>query len=228
MLSGSAFEDQDLFRDDRAWIYKTEQFGYFGPKISTDRRKKLILGFNGGVGYAKLRGPGYRFSANSIYKPKDNLNIKIDFTQDLSPSRMQWVDIIGEDINISRVYARTEQWTRKIDFRVDWTLSPDISFQGFFQPFRANMKYEDFFYLLEPNTMELDTYPYLEEGNGDPGFKIENSIGTFVLRWEYSPGSALFLVYNLNENKYFENSTGSWDKSSANAIYLKLSYWFKN
>ena len=228
MLSGSAFEDQDLFRDDRAWIYETEQFGYFGPKISTDRRKKLILGFNGGVGYAKLRGPGYRFSANSIYKPKDNLNIRINFTQDLSPSRMQWVDIIGDDINISRVYARTEQWTRKIDFRVDWTLSPDISFQGFFQPFRADMKYEDFFYLVEPNTMELDTYPYLEESNGDPGFKIENSIGTFVLRWEYSPGSTLFLVYNLNENKYYENSTGSWDKSSANAIYLKLSYWFKN
>ena len=161
MLAGSAFEDQDLFRDDRAWIYKTEQFGYFGPKISTDRRKKLILGFNGGVGYAKLRGPGYRFSANSIYKPKDNLNIKIDFTQDLSPSRMQWVDIIEDGTNLSRVYAQTEQWTRKIDFRVDWTLSPDISFQGFFQPFRANMKYEDFFYLLEPNTMELDIYPYL-------------------------------------------------------------------
>ena len=110
---------------------------------------------------------------------------------------MQWVDIIGDDINISRVYARTEQWTRKIDFRVDWTLSPDISFQGFFQPFRADMKYEDFFYLVEPNTMELDPYPYLEEGNGDPGFKIENSIGTFVLRWEYSPGSALFLVLSL-------------------------------
>ena len=90
------------------------------------------------------------------------------------------------------------------------------------------MKYEDFFYLVEPNTMELETYPYLEEGNDDPGFKIENSIGTFVLRWEYSPGSALFLVYNLNENKYYENSSGTWDNSSANAIYLKLSYWFKN
>lgn len=196
--------------------------------MSTDRRKKLILGFNGGIGYAKLRGAGYRLRLNSVYKPRDNVNIKIDFTQDLSPSRMQWVDIIEDGINFSRVYARTEQWTRKIDFRVDWTLSPDISFQGFFQPFRADMNYENFFSLVGPKTMELDTYPYIEEGNGDPGFKIENSIGTFVLRWEYSPGSALFLVYNLNENKYYENSSGTWDNSSANAIYLKLSYWFKN
>ena len=227
MLAGSAFEDQDLFRDDSAWIYKTEPFGYFGPKFRTDRRKKIVFGFNGGIGYAELRGPGYRLSANSVYKPKDNLNIRVNFTQDLSPSRMQWVDIIEADSEFARVYARTKQWTRKIDFRVDWTLSPDISFQGFFQPFKAKMEYETFSYLVEQKTMDLEPYPYLNE-NEDPGFEIENSIGTFVLRWEYSPGSALFLVYNLNENKLYENSSGIWDRSSANAVYLKLSYWFKN
>ena len=224
MLAGPAFQDDDLFRDDRAWIYKTEQFGYFGPEINTDRRKKLILGFNGGIGYAKLRGRGYRINANSIYKPKDNLNIRVDLTRDLSPSRMQWVEIIVTDNTISRIYARTKQWTTKIDLRVDWTLSPDISFQGFFQPFYAKMDYDEYYSLVKERTMELNPYDY----SSDLGFELENSIGTFVLRWEYSPGSALFLVYNLNENALFENSIGSWEKSSANALYFKISYWFKN
>ena len=43
MYSGSAYQDEDLFRDDRAWIYKTEPFMFFGPNIDTDRRKKLFL-----------------------------------------------------------------------------------------------------------------------------------------------------------------------------------------
>ena len=137
---------------------------------------------------------------------------------------MQWVEIIVTDNTISRIYARTKQWTTKIDLRIDWTLSPDISFQGFFQPFYAKMDYDEYYTLVRERTMELNPYHY----SSDLGFELENSIGTFVLRWEYSPGSALFLVYNLNENTLFENSIGSWERSSSNALYFKISYWFKN
>lgn len=224
MYSGSAYQDEDLFRDDRAWIYKTEPFMFFGPNIDTDRRKKVIFGFNGGVGYAKIRGHGYYFNANSIYKPKDNINIRVDLTRDLSPSIMQWVDIVETGNDIARVYAESKRWTTKLDLRIDWTLSPKISFQGFFQPFYAKMEYNDFNYLLAEKTMDLRSFDY----GSDPGFILRNSIGTFVLRWEYSPGSTLFLVYNLNESANFENDLDSWDRSSSNALYFKISYWLKN
>jgi len=224
MYSGSAYQDEDLFRDDRAWIYKTEPFVFFGPKIGTDRRKIVIFGFNGGIGYAKIRGYGYYFNANSIYKPKDNINIRVDLTRDLSPSIMQWVDIVETENDIARVYAESKRWTTRLDLRIDWTLSPKISFQGFFQPFYAKMEYNDFNYLLAEKTMDLSSFNY----GSDPGFRLRNSIGTFVLRWEYSPGSTLFLVYNLNESANFENDLDLWDQSSSNALYFKISYWLKN
>ena len=86
------------------------------------------------------------------------------------------------------------------------------------------MEYNDFNYLLAEKTMDLSSFDY----GSDPGFRLRNSIGTFVLRWEYSPGSTLFLVYNLNESANFENDLDSWDQSSSNALYFKISYWLKN
>ena len=34
------FNDEDVFRNDNAWVYKTELWGYGAPSASTDRRKR--------------------------------------------------------------------------------------------------------------------------------------------------------------------------------------------
>ena len=48
--------------------------------------------------------------------------------------------------------------------------------------------------------MDLESYDYLGiSGNENPDFKVFNTVGTFVLRWEYMPGSTLYAVYNLNQ-----------------------------
>jgi hypothetical protein len=52
-------------------------------------------------------------------------------------------------------------------------------------------------------------------------------VGTFVLRWEYRPGSTLYLVYNLNSNKYFSAEDGRWDKDNANSLFVKFNYWLQ-
>jgi hypothetical protein len=103
-------------------------------------------------------------------------------------------------------------------------VSPDVSFQGFIQPFSARMDYHEFYNLVEQKTMDLASYNY----GSDPGFRLMDTIGTFVLRWEYTAGSTLFLVYNLNQNEYFENSLGAWDTDLSNAVYFKVNYWLKN
>ena len=56
---------------------------------------------------------------------------------------------------------------------------------------------------------------------------MEKQGWTFVMRWEYNPGSTLFLVYNLNEYDYYSSSDGSWSSGSSNAIVFKLNYWLK-
>tara|TARA_B100001123_G_scaffold219795_1_gene248018 strand:- start:282 stop:509 length:228 start_codon:yes stop_codon:yes gene_type:complete len=74
--------------------------------------------------------------------------------------------------------------------------------------------------------MNLERYDYLFN-NEDPGFLIKNTIGTMVLRWEYKPGSTIYLVYNINNSKYYSGETNEWNNSSNNAIFIKFNYWLK-
>ena len=221
-----AYNDEDIYRDDRAWAYSTEKFMWNDIWIKSDRRKKLILGFVGGIGNAKLRGKGYFTQLQIDYKPIEPLSISIEASQDLSPTYMQYVDIIDLDNSINRVYAQSEQLTKRVEFRIDWTFSPELSLQGYYQPYYANMKYLKYFELISPETMNLQPFDYLSLYE-NPDFKWKNRVGTFVLRWEYNPGSTLFLVYNMNEYDYYSASDDSWSSGSSNAIVFKLNYWLK-
>ena len=223
----TAFNDEDIFRNEKSWTYKTELFGYGGAIISTDRRKKLVLSMEAGAGYAKLRGRGYRLGLGVEIKPIEPLNIEIKTNQDLSPTYMQWVDIIETPEDTVRVYANSKQVTKDITLRLNWTFSPDLTLQCFMQPFYADMNYEKFFQLLTPNTMDLETYDYLAQAE-NPDFTINNTVGTIVLRWQYRPGSTFYLVYNLNESRFYSPVDEAWTLEGSNAIFVKLNYWLKN
>ena len=97
----------------------------------------------------------------------------------------------------------------------------------FLQPFYADMKYENYYRLLAPETMDLEDYNYLNH-HDNPDFILQNTVGTFVLRWEYRSGSTIFIVYNLNDNKYYSPVDKAWTSEEANALYFKLNYWIKN
>ena len=222
-----AFNDEDIFRNEQAWAYKTELWGYAGPSISTDRRKKLVVDASIGRGYGKNRGWGYRLNLGVEIKPIEPLNIEIKAQQDRSPTYMQWVDVVETLEDTARVYANSLLLTRDVTLRLNWTFSPDLSIQCFVQPFFADMKYNEYYRLLAPETMDLDGYDYLNDDN-NPDFKLQNTVGTFVLRWEYRSGSTIFIVYNLNDNKFYSPVDNAWTSEGANALYFKLNYWIKN
>jgi hypothetical protein len=222
-----AYNDEDIFRNEEAWAYKTELWGYAGPTFSTDRRKKLVLNAVIGSGYGKNRGWGYHASLGAEIKPIEPLNIEIKAMQDRGPTYMQWVDVVETQNDTVRVYANSLLLTRDVTLRMNWTFSPDLSLQCFVQPFYANMKYESYYQLLEPETMNLDPYTYLNDYD-NPDFKLQNTVGTFVLRWEYRSGSTIFIVYNLNDNKFYSPIDNAWISEEANALYFKLNYWIKN
>ena len=63
--------------------------------------------------------------------------------------------------------------------------------------------------------------------SGDSSFIMDNTIGTFVTRWEYRPGSIIYLVYNLNDRNYFSAEDDSWVPTKSNTLFIKLNYWFQ-
>ena len=221
------FNDNDIFRDENAWVYKTEFWGYAGPRFRTDSRRKIVFESSFGRGYGKHRGHGYRTNIKLSIKPVESIILKVDAMEDKSPSHMQWVDLLEKSDDTIRVYANSLLLTRDLKFRLDWTFSPKISFQSFVQPFFAKMNYKEFYRLLAPKTMDLYPYDYVRD-NDDPDFKILNTVGTFVFRWEYRPGSTVFLVYNLSQNRSYSAPEKQWSSDNSNAVYFKINYWLKN
>jgi hypothetical protein len=219
----AAYNDEDTFRDERAWVYQSETEGYSIFWFQTDKRKKLILRPFLGYGRGEYRPWGYRFGLNLRFQPLNNINLMIEGFQDLGTKSMEWVGIEEDSIGANIIYAESAGLMNDIQVRFNWTFTPDLTFEAFLQPFTVDIDYKTFYKLMAEKTRDLELYDY----SGDPDFKINNIVGTFVVRWEYRPGSTLFLVYNLHTNNYYSASDDSWYKDRANSLFIKFNYWLQ-
>lgn len=219
----AAFNDNDTFKDPRAWAFRTEDNGYAYIWVQSDRRRNLTLKPMVGIGRGEFRGWGYRVGLTLTWKPSDNIQFNVDATQDLTPSSMEWVGIVEASTDTSIIYAESEQLTDDIRLRLNWAFTPDLSLEMFLQPFHVNMDYQKFYKLMAPETRDLKSYNY----TGDPDFKINNWVGTIVFRWEYHRGSTFFVVLNLNDSGYYSGGDKTWYRSKTNSLFLKLNYWFQ-
>lgn len=83
--------------------------------------------------------------------------------------------------------------TRQVDLalRTSVTFQPNLSLQLYSQLFAARGRYRDFHLLAAPDDLRpLDAYPKRRD------FALESLLSNAVLRWEYRPGSTLFVVWS--------------------------------
>lgn len=223
-LDPEVYEDDDLFRDSRAAIIKDEARQSYQVGISTDRRKRIILRPSIQYDHGKVRGWGHSYNLMVLLRPTDFINFTIFSHLGDHPSAMQWVGVEEDSVRTNIIYAKTEQKMQNMNFRLNWTFSPTMTFEAFYQPFKIDMDYVTYNRLVEEKTYHVEPYDY----KGDKDFKIDNQVGTFVFRWEYSPGSLLYVVYNLNDNNYYSSSEGEWYNSKSNSLFVKLNYFFQS
>ena len=159
--------------------------------------------------------------------------------------------------------ADLEQNTLSMDTRLNWTFTPTLSLQLFAQPFVFAGHYSRFKELAAPRTTDTKVYGeagfgslcfdavanrYTADPNGtcgtagqsaqaisldNPDLNFRSLRGNAVLRWEYRPGSTLFLVWQ--QQRAGAESFGDFEFSrDANAIFrqrpdnifvIKASYW---
>jgi hypothetical protein len=158
-----------------------------------------------------------------MLRPTDYINFSVATHNGDHPSSMQWVGIEEDSIRTHIIYATTEQKMQNINFRLNWAFSPTMTFEAFYQPFKIDMDYVTYNRLVEEKTNKVEPYNY----TGDEDFKINNQVGTFVFRWEYLPGSLLYVVYNLNDNRYYSSADEEWYNTKANSLFVKLNYFFQ-
>jgi hypothetical protein len=156
---------------------------------------------------------------------------------------------VGSDTTHHTFSALDQTWA-SITTRLNFTATPNLSFQFYAQPFITKGTFTNMRELADPRAEQYeDRYqPFLHDCDGrgpstqgyttpcDPGgFDYKELNTNAVVRWEYRPGSALFLVWqqgrfrNVDRASSFDGLSDFEDMFSIhpkNTFLIKASYWF--
>ncbi len=138
-------------------------------------------------------------------------------------------------------FARLDQTTVSVNARMNFTATPNLSFQFYGEPFVSNGLYSDWKEFAAPRAAAYaDRYKPFRSGNGIvDGFNYRQFRSNTVVRYEYRPGSTLFVVWQQGRNNvlapgdegYMTNYSFSRDYNTPfrdhpnNTVLVKWSYW---
>ena len=206
----------------------------FGVGAGSDNRKKIY--FEGEVEAYRAKDSsweqGGRITAS--YRPGKNLKLTIGPSFYRSYSDSLFVAKIVDPSAVNTfgtryVFGGVDQRTFEFITRADWTVSSRLSFQVFLQPFIATGDYSKFRALARPKSRDYAPYAYA----GNPDFSFRSVRGSAVARWEFRPGSALYVVWNenradtlpLGDFRLSRDVSGLRAAPSKDVFLVKVSYW---
>ncbi len=195
---------------------------------------------------AELFGGGYRNDVGRTHgwwiNPSGNISLGsqlsaslgINYSSDLNDS--QWranFGISGADTT-HYTFAKLDQKTLSLTSRINYTATPTLSLQVYAAPFISTGKYSNWRELNDPRAGRYDDR--FRQYSGDPGgFNFKEFRSNTVLRWEYMPGSTMFLVWaqgreldgGAGNDFSFRRDLGDvFNTHPDNTFLLKISYWF--
>ena len=151
-----------------------------------------------------------------------------------SISDAQYVGTQTDSSGTHYAFAHLDQKTTSLSFRLDYTASTTLTLQAYASPFVSKGHYSRVRELVNPRAQQYaDRYaPYSGTSPSDFNFKQFNS--NLVLRWEYRPGSTLFVVWSQGRDD-FEPTMGTrsvrgdfgrlFNAYPRNTFLVKMSYW---
>lgn len=230
----------------------------FWNGIETDSRKKLsfdMLHFGNKAldnSYAS-----YEIEFGLTYQPLNSLRISAFPSYGINNDKLQYIDNIDVNGQTKYVNGEVEQRTLSMSFRLNYTINPNLTIQYWGQPFISRGRYSNFKQVIDPIAKNFndrvslfaenqityadDIYSIDENLDGIVDFSFENPDFSFiqfrsnlVLRWEYIPGSELFLVWSQdnslsgNPQDKLLNSLGDniFGEKPQNIFLLKATYRF--
>ncbi|MCK4786768.1 MAG: AMIN domain-containing protein [Desulfobacteraceae bacterium] len=229
----------------------------FGGSFRTDSRKDFFFNVRGNVTASEDGARSYRLSSEFNIRPFSNLHISFSPSFNDGFQRLQYVTELSSEDQDHYILSRIDQTTVSLTLRINYTLAPNLSLQLYSQPFVSAGHYSEFKEVIQPRAKDYaDRWHILESNeislqNGyyhlfllwtegkeiffdDPDFNFRQFRLNLVIRWEYLPGSILFLVWSNGIHNYANVGTLSlrndlqslFSSASDNVFLLKISYWF--
>jgi hypothetical protein len=231
-------------------------------RVASDNRKR-VAGESGSF-YQRddAGGWSWNFYGDLLLKPAPSWNLSIGPSLSRSHSGAQYLGARRDPLATSTyrtryLFAELDQTTVALETRLNVTFTPDLSLQVYAQPFLSSADFGDPAELAAPRTYDFRVYGrdlgarepapggyfVSPEGKGegkprffvaDRDFNLRSLRGNAVLRWEWRPGSTLYLAWQQNRSD-FAVRVGDFDlrrdrralfaAQPDNVFVLKVSYW---
>lgn len=232
----------------------------FSLGVGTDNRK--LLSVQPGVSVTRGReGSGDSFSTQLgvTLQPSTRLLVTLEPSWERSTDGAQFVTssdtpAFGPTYGTRYVFAELERRDLSMVTRVNMTFTPKLSLELFAQPLVTSVDFVRYKQLAAPETFDFDV---LQEGSAtwtdtsgtrfldfdrdgapdasfsDRDFNLRSLRATAVLRWEYRPGSEIFVVWQRSQAD--RDRVGDFDLGrDAHALFgapadnrfiVKMNYW---
>ena len=200
--------------------------------FNTDGRKPVQLGLEWSYG-SDGHGEGWSVGPNITVKPTAALSAQFGVSLNRNIEGDQWIENIQQDGRARYIFGRLYQTTTSMTTRVNYTLTPNLSLQVYAQPFISAGDYEHFRELIDGRAAHNDNRYSAFDYQGNPDFRFLSFRTTNVMRWEFKPGSTLFVVWQQGRENVLPNGTFRFGRDyrdifsapSTNTVLVKFSYW---
>ncbi len=197
------------------------------------------------------------------FRPSSAMSLSLGPEYSAGRDAAQYVQVVSDvtasaTLGARYVFAQLLEHSLDVTLRVNATFSPVLSFQLFAQPFTFVGDYAGFKELQARKTFAFNTYgrdtgstisrsgnDYTVDPDGsgpadsftieDPTFRTRSLRINAVVRWEYRPGSTIFVAWTQSRSGYFPFDA-SFDLQRdlwhdlfrdrpANVLLVKVNYW---
>jgi len=225
--------------------------------IRTDQSKKVNLDFHTMVSISGEKSyKSTEIGGGISIRPVNILKVAMNAFYSTAVDKLQYVDTKEYNSKNRYILGQIDQQTLGLTFRIDYNITPELSIQYYGSPYATVGNYKGFkvvsdnprdseyknrFVLIQNPVLAGDDYQIDENNDGNMDYSIRNPNFNFnqfrsnlVFRWEYKPGSQVFVVWSnertdwLNPgNAPLHSAAGRLSDASPNNIFLiKFNYWF--
>lgn len=215
----------------------TESSKNFWSWMNSDQRKAVSVNAFTGMGRNGDAGWWSDYEAFMTIRPASALNIQTGVRVSRALNGAQWLEKLVDAQSVEHyTFGRIDQTTVALTERLNYTVSPNLSIQLYAEPFVSGGSYDNFVELADAHNPDFSARYTPYAYTGDPDFNVKSFRTTNVVRWEYKPGSTLFIVWQqarqndavdevqkgFRLGRDFHNIFGV---APRNVFLVKLAYW---
>jgi len=209
------------------------EFAVFS-RLSTDERKTLFLSVNAILFWDQHGTQGLRLLPALTVRPNGRIHCALGFGFVPGVDDRQYVDEIQKPEGSDYVFARLEQKTAFVTTRLSYTFTPTLSVQFYGMPFLTAGVYSRFRKVVAPRATDYEQRYAPYDYPDNPNFNFRQFRSNLVVRWEYRPGSTLFVVWSQGRTSLgdqgrfslFDDGRALFDTRSENVFLVKVNRWF--